>query len=307
MKRKVLTIIMAMAVLIIAAMLGTPIVSAADGPPTMCTDGMFTVTPAPGQFPRAAEGSECNGLNAWVWEYIVAAGEKELQNFTKIHAYIPSLPPFSVEVIDTPSVHVYDRGEGAQATSTFGNDIYNGNVITITPVAGASSNTLKFSFCTDISTVGTISISFDLKNDTPCVAGEYDDNGPLGGIVGPGFGPSSIVGIEVDKKLGFPAGGVVCAKKHPVTGCIKYFYACDDTSKDPIPLDWDDPPEWFGGFDGVVVDAGNLENPICRETIVARKGSPIQYGYYSNGKFKCLGIYDPDIPSYTPSPPAICQ
>lgn len=301
MKRKVLTTLMAMAVLVVVAMLGATIVSAADGSPTECTDGTFTVTPASNEIPRPAVGTECQGKNAYVWEYKITSDDaKAMSALTKLDIYIQSLPPFSVEVYPGEAQHISSRGAGAQATSTFAQGIYNGYVLSLTPLSG---NTYErhFSFCTDVGTTGVISIAFDQRSDTYCEATTPPDGqGALGGIIGPGFGaPSPILGLEVDKKVSLPGGGIVCAKKHPATGCIKYFYSCADTSAEPEPLPWTDPPGWFGGH-GVVIDTGNLENPLCRETIFVRKGSPNEYGYWSNGKWICFGAVVDGVFQYAP-------
>jgi len=302
MKIKVSTILMIMTMSVMVATLGVTRASAADGPPLECTDGKFTVMPiasAVGEFPRAAEEGECNGLGGWVWEYIVTAGDKELQALTKLHVYIPSLPPNIIEVFDAE--HIADRGEGGVSTP-FGKGNYNGIVLSLTPVAGASSNYVEFSFCTDVNTTGTVSVLFDTaKFETGCATGEVDSQGPIGGIIGPGFGPSQFAALETDKRIQLgDSGGVVCAKKHPRTGCIKYFYNCSDTNQNPEPLPSQTDSPIF--IDGQIVDMGDLEDPLCREAIFARKGSPVVYWGYANGKYYCIGVYDPAIPSWTPAP-----
>ena len=302
MKKKVSTILMSTAVLIMIAMMGATGVLAADQPPLECTDGKFTILPiatSAGEFPRPAGESECGGSGGWVWDYIVTAGEKELNALTKMHIYIPSLPPQTIEVLGAE--HVSLRGEGGVSTP-FGKGNYNGIVVSLTPVAGASATTLEFNFCTDVNTTGTVSIIFDTaRSETGCAALEIDDQGRLGGIIGPGFGPSQYAVLETDKRMEIGAsGGTVCAKKHPMTGCIKYFYSCEDTNQNPEPLPSQvDSPVFI---DGQIVDMGNLEDPLCREAIFARKGSPIQYWGYANGKYYCIGIYDPAVPSWTPAP-----
>jgi hypothetical protein len=301
MKKNVLTILMSTAVLIMVMMLGASGVAAADGPPLECTDGTFTVLPiasAGGEFPRPAEEGECNSSTNWVWEYIVMAGDKELQALTKLHVYIPSLPP---ETIEVSAQHVAARGEGGVSTP-FGKGNYNGIVLSLTPVAGASSNYLYFSFCTDVNTTGTVSVLFDTaRSETGCATGESDFQGPIGGIIGPGFGPSQFAVLETDKRIQLgDSGGTVCAKKHPMTGCIKYFYSCSDTNQNPEPLPSQTDSPVF--IDGQIVDMGDLEDPLCREAIFARKGSPIVYWGYANGKYYCIGVYDPAVPSWTPAP-----
>jgi hypothetical protein len=129
------------------------------------------------------------------------------------------------------------------------------------------------------------------KNLTSCSALISDAQGPLGGIIGPGFEPSGFVPIETDTRVNLgTTGGTICAKKHPTTGCIKYFYSCTDTSQNPEPLpSQNTPPVWF---EGELVDMGDLENPLCREGLITRKGSPIQYWGVAGGDVYCLGIYD---------------
>ena len=301
MKIKVSTVLMIMAMSVMVAMLGVTVSSAGDGPPLEWTDGTFTVMPIAspgGEFPRPAEEGECNSSTDWVWEYVVMAGEKQLQALTKIHVYIPSLPP---ETIEVSAQHVSQRGQAGVSTP-FGNGNYNGIVLSMTPVAGASSNYVEFSFCTDVNTTGTVSVLFDTsKSETGCAAFETDFQGPVGGIIGPGFGPSQFAALETDKRIQLgDSGGVVCAKKHPRTGCIKYFYNCSDTNQNPEPLPSQTDSPIF--IDGQIVDMGDLEDPLCREAIFARKGSPIVYWGYANGKYYCIGVYDPAIPSWTPAP-----
>lgn len=305
MKKKISIILISTFVLIISAMMGSNGVLAVDQLPLECTGDNFTAFPIssiPGEFPRQAEAGECGVSNGWIWEYIVTAGEKELNALTKIHVYVPSLPLQTIKVFGAE--HIFARGEGGVSTP-FGEGIYNGIVISVTPVAGANDTSLEFSFCTDINTTGTISVLFDTgRNEIGCAASAYDpdDQGLVGGIIGPGFGPSQFAVLETDKRiqLGSDPVATVCAKKHPTTGCIKYFYSCDDTNQSPVELA--SQPNHPFITDGEIVDMGNLEDPLCREAIFARKGSPVQYWGFANGKYYCIGIYDPSIPKWTPAP-----
>ena len=302
MKKKVSTILMSTAVLIMIAMMGATGVMA-SGPPLECTDGTYSVTPYGEPFPRQYDALidpiECE--NGWVWEYeITAENPKAMSAITKTHVYIPSLPPNVIDLLFPSDVA---RGDGAQSTGKmYGNGIYNGVVATTTPLSGVSSGKL-ISFCTDVNTYGTVSIGFETARTlTGCAAAESDTQGPLGGIIGPGFGPSQYAALETDKRiqLGSDPVATVCAKKHPTTGCIKYFYKCEDTNQNPTELPWQTNHPFIA--DGEIVDMGNLEDPLCREAIFARKGSPIQYWGYANGKYYCIGIYDPAVPSWTPAP-----
>ena len=301
MKKTMSAILISTVLIVIAAMVGVTGVMASS-PPLECTDGTYSVTPYGEPFPRqyivGIDRIECE--DGWVWEYeITAENPKAMSAITKTHVYMPSLPPNVIDLLFPSDVA---RGDGAQSTNKmYGNSIYNGVVATTTPLSGVSSGKL-FSFCTDVNTYGTVSIGFETaKTLTGCAAAESDTQGPLGGIIGPGFGPSQYAALETDKRIELGAsGGTVCAKKHPTTGCIKYFYTCSDTNQNPEPLPSQvDSPAFI---DGQIVDMGNLEDPLCREAIFARKGSPIQYWGYANGKYYCIGIYDPAVPSWTPAP-----
>jgi hypothetical protein len=305
MKKEISTILMTIPVIIMVMLLGSAGASAADQLPLVCGDGTFTVMPytdGAGEFPRPAVEGECSSSTDWVWEYLISADEKQLQALTKLHVYIPSLPP---ETINVYGQHVADRGEGGVSTP-FGKGNFNGVVVSLTPLAGASSTTAIFKFCTDVNTTGTVSVLFDTaKSETGCAALDEppDFQGSVGGIIGPGFGPSPYAILETDKRIQLgESGGIICAKKHPRTGCVKYFYDCSDTSQQPLP--WQETPAFI---DGELVDLGDLESPLCREAIFARKASPISYWGSVGGKYVCFGVYDPAVPSYTPAPPAVCN
>jgi len=158
--------------------------------PLTCSDGTFTMTPAPGDFPRFDDdGDEC-GIPGWVWDYIVSAGsKKDMSAITKIFYYAPSQAPDNVGVINTPKVHVYERGEGALNT-TYGQGIYNGITWDSTEFSGASDYQITISFCTQTQTKGIISAAFvGARFIRGCEASVEDDLGPVGGIVGPSVAP----------------------------------------------------------------------------------------------------------------------
>ena len=301
MKKKMSAILISTVLVIMAAMVGVTGVMA-SGPPLECTDDTYSVTPYGEPFPRQYDEDfdpdECE--NGWVWEYeITAENPKAMSAITKTHVYIPSLPPNVIDLLFPADVA---RGDGnTKSGKMYGNGIYNGVVATTTPLSGVSPSKV-ISICTDVNTYGTVSIGFETARTlTGCAAAESDTQGPLGGIIGPGFGPSQYAALETDKRIQLGAsGGTVCAKKHPMTGCIKYFYSCEDTSQNPVSLPGQVEAPFF--ISGQIVDMGNLEDPLCREAIFARKGSPIQYWGYANGKYYCIGIYDPAVPSWTPAP-----
>ncbi|MFC1826761.1 hypothetical protein ACFLZQ_02380 [Thermodesulfobacteriota bacterium] len=308
MKKKMSAILISTVLVIMAAMVGVTEVMA-SGPPLECTDGIYSVIPYGEPFPRQydalIDSIECE--NGWVWEYEISAeNSKAMSAITKTHVYIPSTPPNVITVPPNPDIDnpLIQRGDGAQSTGKmYGNGIFNGVTITTTPLSGVSSGKL-ISFCTDVNTFGTISIGFETSRTlTGCEATETDDQGPLGGIIGPGFGQSQYAVFETDKRiqLGSDPDATVCAKKHPMTGCIKYFYECSDTDQvDPKELRSQTDHPFLDG--GEIVDMGNLEDPICREAIFARKGSPIQYWGYANGKYFCIGVYGGDPIWQSPCP-----
>ena len=158
--------------------------------PLSCKGGNFDMTPAPGDFPRLAVGNECGGEAGWVWEYTVSAEDlKYLSAITKIFFYAPSYPPNNIRVIpNIDSTDVYERGQGAHST-TFGEGIYNGITWSIPNNSGANAP-FNISFCTPSNTKGLISPAFaTAKAIIGCEAAVTDDQGPLGGIMGPGPTP----------------------------------------------------------------------------------------------------------------------
>jgi len=300
MKKKMSSVLTSTVFVIIAAMVGAT-GAMASGTPVQCTDGIFSITPYTpdgGPFPRQYDPAidypaleDCSG--GWIWEYeITADNPKDMSAITKTHVYIPTLPPNVIELLYPSGI---ERGDGATSTGKmYGNGIYNGVVASITPLSGVSEGKV-LSFCTDVNTYGTISIGIETSRTlTGCEALERDSQGPLGGIIGPGYLPSQYAALETDKRiqLGSDPDATVCAKKHPVTGCVKYFYECTDTSQNPEPLPSQyNPPSFFGSGTNIV-DMGNLEDPLCREAVFAKKNSPVQYWGYANGKYYCIGVYD---------------
>lgn len=287
MKSKVFAVLMTMAVVTMVGILGATNVSA-EGRPAVCDVDTFTITPAPGPFPRQSVGDECGiGVTGWVWEYVITNPDpKAMSSITKMHVYIPSLPPYTVDVLDHPAIL---RGMGPEAgNKIFGNGIYNGVVATVTALSGVSDGT-HFQFCTDLNSTGTVSMALETSRSiNGCMAAESDAQGPIGGIVGPGYDPSGYVAVETDRTLNLGDFGAICVKKNPVSGCIKNFYDCDSGA----PLTAQGMPNWMTGE---VLDMGNLENPLCREAVIARKGSPLAYWGYANGMYYCLGVYDTEL------------
>ena len=124
--------------------------------------------------------------------------------------------------------------------------------------------------------------------------GKYitDVQGPVGGIVGPGFDIAGIIIQPVDSLVSMADGlGEVMVKKHPVTGCIQKFAYPDGTDIPPSTPGWLNSPK-------VTVDFGNFDNRICREGMIAVKGSPIEYWGYAYGSYYCIGAYDPAKPAW---------
>jgi hypothetical protein len=166
----------------------------AQSVPITCSDGTFTMTTDPGDFPSFEPGSPtspglCGEVDGYRWNYTVSVDNpKDMNALTKMHFYAPSYPPNKVKVIQTSAVHIELRGEGA-LNSTFGEGIYNGISWSTTPYSGTATET-QVSFCTETGTVGLISPAFvGSRFIRGCESEESDDQGPLGGIAGPGFAP----------------------------------------------------------------------------------------------------------------------
>ena len=298
MKNKIAKIFMSAAVVIVVGIFGVT-GAMASGPPLACDDGTYFInpyTPDDGPFPRPYDSDiddregrlSCAG--GWVWEYIITSPDpKAMSNVTKTHIYIPSTPPNIIELLYPAGV---ERGDGATSTGKmYGNGIYNGVVASITPLSGVSGGEI-ISFCTDVNSYGTISIGVETSRTLKgCEAAETDAQGPIGGIIGPGFLPSPYAVFETDKtiQLGSDPIAKVCAKKHPSTGCVKYFYECADTDQSPLPSQSGSP---FA--DTNIIDMGDFENPLCREAVFGTKNSPTTYWGKAGGDYYCLGIYDPD-------------
>lgn len=293
MRSKMTIIHMFAAVIIIVGVYGVTGVMA-SGPPLTCNDGTYYANPyipedgAP--FPRpydnAIDPSQCAG--GYVWEYIITSPDpKAMSAITKIHVYIPSTPPNTIELLDPIGV---ERGDGAQSTGKmYGNGIYNGVVASVTPLSGVSVGKL-ISFCTDVNSYGTVSIGFETSRTlTGCEAAETDSQGPIGGIIGPGFLPSPQAVWETTKilQMGSDPTATVCAKKHPQTGCVKYYFKCDAPNQAPLPT-MSGPPAGFGN----IIDMGDLEDPLCREAVFGTQNSPKTYYGKAGADYYCLGIYD---------------
>ena len=288
--KKEMAVILKYAAVVLAVMLFGATAWAADRPSECTTtDGVYTVTPYDGaHFPRTATNSDPVGCaGGWVWDYLITAeNPKDMSAITKVQVYIPSLPPNTIEVLSPVGTQ---RGTGPQAgNKIYGNGIYNGVVGTVTSLSGVSDGTL-FSICTDVNSTGTISMAIETaKTLTGCEAAESDDQGPIGGIIGPGFDPSGYVALETDRKLELAGGdGTICIKKNRANGCILYFYVCDTGEK----IQPSNSPEWLADGE-TIMDMGNFDNPICREAIIGSTGSPLTYYGYANGSYYCLGIYD---------------
>lgn len=250
--------------------------------------GKYTLTPAPNvDFPYYQTGlgegqQDCKGEAGWAWRYrLTPKSPKFLPKVNKAYFYIPSSPPNIIEVWDAPY-----RGEGG--TSGWGALNYNGVVVTTENIAGGGDY-VEYVFCTkDVSTYGVVTAVIDTgEGELACVATETDVQGPVGGIVGPGSDVAGFIPAQLDQKIQLGTMGEVCAKRHPATGCIMWFYNCDTGIKiDPEP----NPPEWI---QGVLEDCGDLSgmNRHCRECIFLHHGSPGCYWAYANGTYTCLACW----------------
>ena len=262
---------------------------AQDRPTECVAGGKYTMTPSPDfEFPSYQSGLSpdnlCGeGVAGWAWRYrVTPKNSKWLPKINKAYFYIPSSPPNIIEVCGDPY-----RGEGG--TSGWGALNYNGIVVTTENISGGGDY-IDYLFCTkEVTTYGVITAVIDTgEGELGCVAAEEDVQGPVGGIVGPGFDVAGFIPAQLDQVIQLGTLGNVCAKRHPATGCIKYFYDCDDPNYHYPPAEA--PPGWATG---VLEDCGDLSgmNRHCRECIFLSHESPGCYWAYISGTWICLACY----------------
>jgi len=95
--------------------------------------------------------------------------------------------------------------------------------------------------------------------------------------------PPTASWVEVE----FPGEGMAKYKVNPESGCIDKFI----DSKGVIPAARK-PPHWLVPGKKTF-DLGSFSNPQCREGVIAIGGSPIEYWFYCNGSWFCIGAFDP--------------
>lgn len=296
-----ITLLVTVVISIFALSAATGVV-AQERPLECVAGGKFTFTPLPeaGAWPISEPaGGRCGEFPGNLWLYrVTPSNPKFLAKVNKIYFYIPSSPPNIIEVSGYEALGL--RGEGG--ISGWGAGIYNGIVVTATSYSG-TGNYLDVSFCTkDVATYGLVSPVVDTGpgGELGCEAEEpaSDLQGPVGGIVGPGFDISELIVAEVTRDVFFPAGGCVRIKKHPVTGCIKEFRRCDDGDGGQGTLipGSQDGPDWITT---TVADLGNFEARLCRSGVISGKfGTSTDYQYWgnANGWWYCIGTYSTDEP-----------
>jgi hypothetical protein len=148
--------------------------------PQECNAGAYTLRVATDvPFPNLVNGS-------YEWNYdIICQNERECSKINKLVGWLPSSPPFIINVSGVSSVHV--RGSGDPSTNV-GEVITNGFAFTIADLSG-QFDTRRMTFVTDVGSTGLLSIGFNTGSNklTSCLSAESDGQGPLGGIIGPGF------------------------------------------------------------------------------------------------------------------------
>lgn len=271
----------------------------AEERPLQCLADPYTITPATDvDFPYFSPGpGKCGTQDCYVWTYIITGGD--LAKINKVHFFIPSFPPNVIEGenLEEWADHIALRGVGGVSTD-FGELNYAGIVVSVTPVSGASDTRVKIA-TKSVSTYGMIvPVVSTGKKQLGCVALHADGSpwndvqGPVGGIVGPGFDISEIIFAAKSEDINLPAGGCVRVKRHPITGCIQNFKRCND---DDISL-FPGRPDWL---DEDIADFGDPANRRCRGGMITTSGSPYVYwGWTPPNNYYCIGVYDPATPPY---------
>ena len=96
----------------------------------------------------------------------------------------------------------------------------------------------------------------------------------------------------------FPSDGKASYVVDPANGCIEKFYYKNGEPIKPKQ------PGWLREGKKTV-DFGSFTDSKCRQGVIAKGSSPIEYWGYANGQYYCIGVYDPDVPPFwiQPCPP----
>ena len=118
-------------------------------------------------------------------------------------------------------------------------------------------------------------------------------------LIGPGNAMSETLKVpRVSKvEIDFFGKGKASYDINPTTGCIQNFYYGEVTERERIPIDEKKPP-----FPGLVenkktVDFGSFTDAQCRQGVISITGSPTEYWGYANGRYYCIGAWDPECPN----------
>jgi hypothetical protein len=300
MTKKIPIILLFTVVIAIVALFAATEVRAEERP-LQCLADPYTITPATDvDFPYFSPGpGECGTQDCYVWTYIITGGD--LAKINKVHFFIPSFPPNVIEgeYLEGSANHIPLRGVGGLSTD-FGELNYAGIVISVTPVSGAGGTRIMIA-TKSVSTYGMIvPVVSTGKKQLGCVAldanGDLwtDVQGPVGGIVGPGFDISGFVAVADFQDINLPEGGCVRVKRHPVTGCIQNFKRCDSAGTNIQPTTTR--PDWLTED---IADFGDPTNLRCRGGMITTSGSPYVYwGWTPPNNYYCIGVYDPNVAPY---------
>ena len=204
MHQKTITTLFLM-LMVVIFLLFTVTASMAVERPQKCVAGPYTVIPNPGiaAFPLFQDGTSGNvrcgeGTPGYLWSYrLDCATDRDCSKITEGVFWLPSIPGFIINVVGGPESDLkwFFRGKGDPST-TIGDGVTNGITITTSSTAGNNDPFEIFEFCTDVSTTSVVSFGVNTgKGFESCLAvddlGQIwgDDQGPVGGIIGPGLDP----------------------------------------------------------------------------------------------------------------------
>ena len=93
--------------------------------------------------------------------------------------------------------------------------------------------------------------------------------------------------IVIRAEVEFPGEGKAWYTVNPKNGCIM-----DWSDKKGKILEAKLPPPWLKP-NKKTIDFGSFTNSQCRQGVIGIEGTPIEYWSYANGRWVCIGAYDP--------------
>ena len=267
----------------------------AQNQPWACYAGDdYEIIPSPDyDFPYFSQDACSTGKPGYVWRYRVNELDPgKLEKITKWMFFIHSTPGALIEMYGS-----LPRGS-SQSSVDWADGLYTGVVVPVLNVSGGGDYREAVICSKTVNSYGVVDTAIiTAKADLPCVAPVPDTQGAPGGIIGVGLESlSAEIPVQQYSEHSFPGDGKVFVQYHPNKGCIQKFYYADE---DGNPAGEIPPgtPGWLKA-DRTTVDFGNLNTPLCREGVIAVKGSPTEYWGYANGSYYCIGAYDPVFPAW---------